>query len=54
MIFVGLGLVLLLIILLIIIQPKCPECNGKMKNYLYDSTIGKNVYKCQKCGKEWV
>lgn len=32
----------------------CPECSGRMKGEFLDMTIDKVVYKCEKCGKEWL
>lgn len=32
----------------------CPECDGVMQVEMLDSQIDKLVYKCKKCGKEWV
>lgn len=32
----------------------CPECGGRMKSEYLDMEIEKLVYKCKKCGKEWV
>lgn len=32
----------------------CPECNGRMKSEYLDMEIDEMVYKCTKCGKEWI
>lgn len=32
----------------------CPECNGRMKSEFLDMEIDSLVYKCTKCGKEWL
>lgn len=32
----------------------CPECNARMKSEYLDMTIDHVVYKCTKCGKEWI
>lgn len=32
----------------------CPECNGKMKCEMLDMKFDSLVYKCTKCGKEWM
>ena len=32
----------------------CPECSGIMKSEMLDMEFDLIVYKCQKCGKEWV
>lgn len=32
----------------------CPECNGIMKSEFLDMEIDQMVYKCTKCGKEWI
>lgn len=37
-----------------IINPRCPECNGTMSRKKYDAAIGKLVYECNFCKKEWV
>lgn len=34
--------------------PPCPECNGKVKSEYLDMTIDKLVFKCTKCGKEYI
>lgn len=32
----------------------CPECNGIIKSEYLDMEIDHVVYKCTKCGKEWI
>ncbi len=32
----------------------CPECNGRMKCEMLDMELDSLVYKCTKCGKEWI
>lgn len=32
----------------------CPECNGRMKSEYLDMQFDNMVYKCTKCGKEWM
>ena len=32
----------------------CPECNGIVKSEYLDMQFDKMVYKCTKCGKEWM
>jgi len=32
----------------------CPECGGRMKSEYLDMEIDHIVYKCKKCGKEWL
>lgn len=32
----------------------CPECNGRMKSKYLDMQSDHLVYKCTKCGKEWM
>ena len=32
----------------------CPECNGRMKCEMLDMQFDSLVYKCIKCGKEWM
>lgn len=34
--------------------PPCPECKGKVKSEYLDMTIDKLVFKCTKCGKEYI
>lgn len=47
------GIVLLvLFVVIMIIKPNCPDCGGKMDDI--DIHHGKAVYKCRKCGKEWI
>lgn len=37
-----------------IFKPHCPKCNSIMNIKFIDMTIDKVVYKCKKCGKEWI
>ena len=37
-----------------IIYFHCPDCKGIMKFEKYDYSGSKFVYKCTKCGKEWI
>lgn len=32
----------------------CPACNGIMKSKYLDMQFDHLVYKCTKCGKEWM
>ena len=32
----------------------CPECGGRMKSEFLDMEIDHIVYKCEKCGEEWI
>lgn len=32
----------------------CPDCRGAMKSKYLDMEIDHMVYKCTKCGKEWI
>ena len=32
----------------------CPDCKGVMKFEKFDYSLSKCVYKCTKCGKEWI
>ena len=32
----------------------CPACNGRMQVEDLDMEIDHIVYKCKKCGKEWI
>ena len=32
----------------------CPESKGRMKSEYLDMEIDHMVYKCTKCGKEWI
>lgn len=32
----------------------CPECGGRMKSEFLDMEIDHIVYKCEKCGNEWI
>ncbi len=32
----------------------CEDCGGRMKSEFFDMEIDHMVYKCQKCGKEWI
>lgn len=32
----------------------CPECGGRMENKLWDIKYDRPIYKCTKCGKEWI
>lgn len=33
---------------------KCPNCGANLKSECYDMVIDCVVYKCNKCGKEWI
>lgn len=51
MIFVGVML-LVFFIAMLFIKPKCPDCGGQLDDVdLHDDHT---VYKCRKCGKEWI
>lgn len=47
-------IIAIVITLCFLLKPKCPDCGGIMDYELHDMTIDKPVYKCRKCGKEWV
>lgn len=32
----------------------CPLCGGEMKVEMFDMELDRLVYKCKKCGKEWI
>ena len=32
----------------------CPECSGRMKSEYLDMELDSLVYKCEKCGKEFI
>ena len=32
----------------------CPDCGGKLHDEFLDMQFNKLVYKCEKCGKEWM
>lgn len=32
----------------------CENCGGRMKEKFLDMQIDRIVYKCEKCGKEWI
>ncbi len=32
----------------------CPACNGRMQVEYLDMEIDHIVYKCEKCGEEWI
>lgn len=51
MIFVGVTL-LVFFVAVLTIKPKCPDCGGKMRDI--NIHHGRIVYKCEKCGKEWI
>ena len=39
-------------IVILFTKPRCPDCGGKMDDVdLHDD---RTVYKCRKCGKEWI
>lgn len=55
----ALGIVLLIVAILIVlllksIKLRCPECGGELKNDCYDSFIDKCIWRCKRCGKEWI
>lgn len=59
MIFVILGVVVLVfglwaLLSLLFLGPKCPGCGGRMRCVGNDLRYNLNVYKCGKCGEEWV
>lgn len=33
---------------------RCPECGGKLVEEFYDVGLGKMIYRCEKCGEEWI
>jgi uncharacterized protein with PIN domain len=35
-------------------QGVCPECGGILQAYMLDMIIDKMVWKCDKCGKEYI
>lgn len=35
-------------------SPHCEDCGERMKNEFFDMEIDHMVYKCEKCGKEWI
>ena len=37
-----------------ILSCKCPDCGGDMETEMLDMVFDKLVYKCTKCGKEWI
>ena len=39
---------------LIMIKPRCPRCGGKLHSTFFDLTFDKLVYKCSKCGEEYI
>ena len=43
---------LVFFVAVLLIKPKCPDCGGKMDDV--DIHHGRTVYKCRKCGKEWI
>ena len=44
------------IVLLVIpfIGDRCPDCKGKLIDNDYDENIGKVIWTCTKCGKQFV
>ena len=32
----------------------CPKCSGRMKSEYLDMELDSLVYKCEKCGKEFI
>lgn len=53
MIFVIITLLVFFIVVLFI-KPRCPDCGDKMDNIDIDICHDCTVYKCGKCGKEWI
>lgn len=35
-------------------KPRCPRCGGKLHSTFFDLTFDKMVYKCSKCGEEYI
>lgn len=45
---------LVLFIAIFFIKPKCPDCGGDMYYEEYDVACDRDIYKCKKCGEEWI
>lgn len=45
---------LVAIVSLLFRGPKCPECGGKMFHVGTDYHYNIEIYRCRKCGEEWV
>ena len=43
-----------LIVLPFLLVDRCPDCKGKLVDNDYDENIGKVVWTCTKCGKQWI
>ena len=39
---------------LLMAKPRCPRCGGELHSTFFDFTIDKQVYKCSKCGEEYI
>lgn len=52
--FILLGIIVVCVVIMFLPTGKCPRCGGKLRHHHYDGSIGRNVYKCVDCGKEYV
>lgn len=57
MIFIVLIYAILLILLIFIIlgmKPVCPNCGGKIYRNSYDPCVDRVIWKCSRCGEEFI
>lgn len=53
--FIILGIVILVIAFVVFFpNGECPRCGGRLKKSFYDSEIGRQIYKCEDCGEEYI
>lgn len=45
---------LVCILSLLFAGPRCPDCGGRMRCVGEDLHYSLNVYRCGKCGEEWI
>ena len=44
----------IILAVLIMAKPRCPRCGGKLHSTFFDMTFDRMVYKCSKCGEEYI
>ena len=44
----------IILAVLIMTKPRCPRCGGKLHSTFFDMTFDRMVYRCSKCGEEYI
>ena len=52
--YIILAIFIIVFTIIYLMPHKCPKCGGKLHSEFFDMQFDKMVYRCDKCGKEYI